>query len=363
MTAITPTRRVLVSMPLIVTLTVLTVAAARTPSPRPGLLRRHASIAPASRTSVEYTPAATHNTATGPAAHDIPPVDAASARHLPRLAASESLPLISATWENASLEDVVAALAKFSHRRITIAPDVSGVVTATVVDQPWRAALEMIMARQGLQVEFRGDSTVYISRQQESAPRRREINEAVQVSRTVSGTVDDAQTGAPISNAQITFVGGGANASDDSTLQNVPQFYDHGRRAALSDEAGRFGLRVPSGEVTLQACAAGYEFRRITLGPTDSIAEFHGDRTGQHSQDTVRISRKDIASIEIMKGQAATALYGAAAANGVIELTMKDGTVTHIPVGSEGPTPVLIIDGKVAHDCATERWWIHFQPF
>jgi TonB-dependent SusC/RagA subfamily outer membrane receptor len=75
----------------------------------------------------------------------------------------------------------------------------------------------------------------------------------------------------------------------------------------------------------------------------------------------VRIDRKDIESVEVMKGQAAAAMYGAAAATGVIVVTLKDGTVKRIPVGPDGPSSVLMIDGMVSHDCSSESNWIQFQ--
>ena len=56
-------------------------------------------------------------------------------------------------------------------------------------------------------------------------------------------------------------------------------------------------------------------------------------------------------------------MYGATAANGIIELTMKDGSVRHIPVGADGPTSVLMIDGAVVNDCSSEPGRIQFQLF
>jgi len=231
MTAVTPRRPLLISIPLLLAVALLTAAAARTPTVQPPSLERHAA-----------------------------------ARTLPRLASPESLPVISVTWDNAPLEDVIAAFAKFAHRQITAAPGVGGLVTATVIKQPWRQALESIMARQGLRVDFRPDSSVYISPLHEAEPRPRQGDRRAQLSRGVSGTVEDAQTGAPISNAHINVAG--------VQLIGAPN-------EAWTDDRGRFSLRVTDGEVWLDASASCYEFQRVTLAPTDSVANFHGHKTGQ----------------------------------------------------------------------------------
>jgi hypothetical protein len=51
-----------------------------------------------------------------------------------------------------------------------MAPHVSSLITATVINQPWPQALEAVMAGLGLRVEFRADSSIYILPQQESTP-------------------------------------------------------------------------------------------------------------------------------------------------------------------------------------------------
>ena len=248
MTATTPSRRFLASIPLLLSVVVLSAAAARTPAPRPLSLGHHSAAAAKQPTSGTATP-----------------------RALPRLATAESLPLISATWENAPIDDVIAAFAAFSHRSITIAADVGGVVTATVVGQPWRQALETIMERQGLRVEFRSDSSVYISTRRSSEPHSRESLGA-STARTVTGVVDNAETGAPLADAYINVAG--------TQLIGAPN-------EAWTDARGRFSLRVLDGEVWLDASAPGYEFTRVTLGPKDSIAIFHARSTGEcPSSDT-----------------------------------------------------------------------------
>jgi hypothetical protein len=271
--AATPPRRLLSSIPLLLAVTLLSVAAARTPSPRPPSLGRHRADNPEARA---VTNTALPGAEKAPAAPSAQREQAAPApariQPLPRLTSAESLPLISASWENAPIETVVAAFATFSHRRITTAPGVGGLVTASVVDEPWPQALEAIMARYGLRVEFRADSSVYISPWRDSQSRSKDALGVLPAGRMVSGTVDNTATGAPIANAYIGVAG--------TQLIGAPN-------ETWSDERGRFSLRVPDGEVWLDASAPGYEFRRVTLGPTDSIAVFHGRSTGEcASSDT-----------------------------------------------------------------------------
>jgi beta-lactamase regulating signal transducer with metallopeptidase domain len=277
MTAVTPPRRLLISIPLLLTVTILSMAAARTPSPRPPLLGRHNAVRREPRAADNTFLPLLEKASAGPSVHREPAASgAARGRSLRRLASPESLPRVSATWENAPIENVIAAFATFSHRRITIATDVAGFVTATVVDQPWPQALEEIMSRRGLSVEFRADSSVYISRRRDSESRSQEGLGVLPIGRMVSGTVDNAETGAPISKAYINVAG--------VQLIGAPN-------EAWSDDRGRFSLRVPDGEVWLDASAPGYEFSRVTLGPTDSIAVVQGRSTGEcSSSDTTNAS-------------------------------------------------------------------------
>jgi len=266
-----------------------------------------------------------------PIDHQKAGVAAPGARRLPPLATPESLPRIRATWENAPIDSVVAAFATFSRRRITMAPDVGGFVSATVVDQPWQQALESVMSRQGLRVEFKADSSIYISVLRESLLWSRKSMESLATSRVVSGIVDDDQTGGPIAGARISIIGN--------------QLID-GPNDADSNERGQFSLRVPDGEVWLDACAIGYEFSRVTLAPRDTVAVFHGRRTIERLlPDTVRLSGADIESIEIIKGAAAAALNGIAAGSGIIQITTKNGVAAQWPLERDRGQPVLVIDG------------------
>jgi len=265
MTAVTPRRRLLVSIPLLFAVASLTVAAAGTPIPRPPSLGLHGFAA----TAAVVIP--TNATVAQGTNNRVPAPDAArAARRLPPLASPESLPRISVTWENASIKDVLEAFARFTHRSITSAPTVDVPITASIVDQPWLQALQQIMTRHGLRLEVKPDSSIYIS-PRESDPRPRESSRSAQMSRMVSGTVADAQTGRPITNARINVAGVQLAGEPNETW---------------STDRGHFALRVPDGEVWLDASARGYELARVTLAGTDNIAVFRGRRTGECLPDT-----------------------------------------------------------------------------
>jgi TonB-dependent SusC/RagA subfamily outer membrane receptor len=62
------------------------------------------------------------------------------------------------------------------------------------------------------------------------------------------------------------------------------------------------------------------------------------------------LNPSSIENIEIVKGPAAITLYGAAAANGVISVTLKKGMSapsTNICDSQRGPEPLFVIDGQV----------------
>jgi hypothetical protein len=310
MTAVTPRRRLHRSIPLLLAVTLLSVAAARTPTPRAPSFGRLGIAAPKQYAVSPQTAKAS----AAPRADrtELTPT-AVDARPLPRLASPESLPRVTVTWDNAPIETVIAAFAAFSNRRITTAPDVVGSITATLVDQPWRRALETIMTRHGLRVEFRADSSVYISTLRGSESRSQKSIGVPPAGHTVSGTVDDADTGAPIPNAHINVAG--------IQLIGAPN-------ETWSDDRGRFSLRVPDGEAWLDAYARGYEFTRVTLGTTDSVAVFHGRGTA------------DCSSSETLR-------------------TAKQGNSRRIESVFE---PVLIIDGKVISNAAPTRKACEHSP-
>lgn len=57
---------------------------------------------------------------------------------------------ITASWDEASISDVVAGFAAFSGKSIIVGKDVNATVTATVKNQPWDVAFQQILQSQGL---------------------------------------------------------------------------------------------------------------------------------------------------------------------------------------------------------------------
>jgi type IV pilus assembly protein PilQ len=59
-------------------------------------------------------------------------------------------PTITASWDGASISDVIAGFAAFSGQTIIVGKAVTGTVTATVKNQPWDIAFDQILQSQGL---------------------------------------------------------------------------------------------------------------------------------------------------------------------------------------------------------------------
>jgi type IV pilus assembly protein PilQ len=82
-----------------------------------------------------------------------PPVDpapAAGAPVLPQAQQQSQQPAITASWDGASISDVIAGFAAFSGKTIIVGKGVTGTVTATVKNQPWDIAFQQILQSQGL---------------------------------------------------------------------------------------------------------------------------------------------------------------------------------------------------------------------
>jgi type II secretory pathway component HofQ len=83
---------------------------------------------------------------------------------------------ITASFQNVEMRDVVRAFAEFSESSIVVGPDVAGVVTAEVRNQPWDVALRAIVEAYGFGVQeiggglLRIDSAVHITGQRPDAP-------------------------------------------------------------------------------------------------------------------------------------------------------------------------------------------------
>jgi len=110
--------------------------------------------APAATTaSLRASPAPTPAT---PARTETPSVDATAVsidRYLAthrREALQSQAPRITVTWDDATIEEVVAGFAAFSGRTMIVSKGVSGKVSAEVKNQPWDLAFHAVLESQGL---------------------------------------------------------------------------------------------------------------------------------------------------------------------------------------------------------------------
>jgi type IV pilus assembly protein PilQ len=78
------------------------------------------------------------------------PVGAAVPATAPAPRAASQQPRVSVTFDQASIEDVVANFQAYSGRSIILGRGITGTVSATIVDQPWDIAFNAILASQGL---------------------------------------------------------------------------------------------------------------------------------------------------------------------------------------------------------------------
>jgi TonB-dependent SusC/RagA subfamily outer membrane receptor len=298
----------------------LTLAAARIPRPEP--IRVGSTVRHVSRSSTDEGSAPVRHAAASVNVREVGR-EAVSTTALPRQAAvrprspTAVTPLrITVDWENAPIEDVAAAFAKYTGRKITVASGVTTSVTVHIVDQPWDEALAHIAIVHGLRLQFNPDSSIVIVA-------------AAQQIRRVSGRVIDDSTGTPIAGAEIQVIG----------LQAVGE---PNRVCTMRD--GTFALNVPDDSVHLEASAPGYQFAHAIVAPRDTAVVFRGRGTGEHVT---------IESVEVVKGAAAASLYGPGAANGAVVVTTgRDKTITQLGGGfffirgqPVAGRPLLIIDG------------------
>lgn len=82
-----------------------------------------------------------------------PSIDAYIARHRGEAAQSQA-PRITVTWDNATIEEVVAGFAAFSGRTIIVARNVTGHVSAEVKNQPWDLAFNAVLESQGMAPQY-----------------------------------------------------------------------------------------------------------------------------------------------------------------------------------------------------------------
>ena len=105
------------------------------------------AAAPAARPATPYTAARTETPRQD--ALSSPSIDAYIARHRGEAAQSQA-PRITVTWDNATIEEVVAGFAAFSGRTIIVAKGVTGHVSAEVKNQPWDLAFNAVLESQGM---------------------------------------------------------------------------------------------------------------------------------------------------------------------------------------------------------------------
>jgi type IV pilus assembly protein PilQ len=103
------------------------------------------AAAPAPSPAPAAAPPATELPTAIPARRADPPAMQAPA---PRAASQQ--PRVSVTFDQASIEDVVANFQAYSGRSIILGRGITGTVSATIVDQPWDIAFNAILASQGL---------------------------------------------------------------------------------------------------------------------------------------------------------------------------------------------------------------------
>ncbi len=107
-----------------------------------------AAPAAAARASTPRTAARTETPRQEVASGD-PGVRAYLERHRADAAQSQA-PRITVTWDNATIEEVVAGFAAFSGRTIIVSKNVAGTVSAEVKNQPWDLAFAAVLESQGL---------------------------------------------------------------------------------------------------------------------------------------------------------------------------------------------------------------------
>lgn len=234
MVTIAPRRPRLISVVLVTSIAALTVAATRVPRPEP--LRIGGAGARAMRVQLAHpvTTTSTQSVGTGPLLATAPQRSAPAS-----LAREGPKPRITVNWENAPIAFVVDAFARFSGRTISLAPDVNGLVTARIDDEPWDEALAQVMALQGYRLVVHSDSSITIVA---ATPSRSE-------NRRASGRVIDSSTNLPIVGAIVNVAGRQAIGEANRTC---------------TTDGGAFELMVPDGEVWLDASARGYEFSRVS---------------------------------------------------------------------------------------------------
>ena len=211
-------------------------------------------------------------------------------------------PRVTVEWENAAIDDVIAAFSRFSGRTIRLSREVTGTVSARVTDQPWDVALELIMSAHGYMLIRNSDGSISISSRAE--PGRDSINEVQRLSAAPQAAAVGVETrhAGPIGGrAENREISGRVVEEGSVTPIGAAEVIVIGRQAigeanrACTNERGEFRMRVPDGEVWLDASAPTFDFHRVTLGPADTTAEFRGRRNA--TRPLAGISRDEIESV------------------------------------------------------------------
>lgn len=84
-------------------------------------------------------------------------------------------PHITNNWEEASISDVLATFAAFTGRTILPSKNVSGKVTASIIDLPWDVALKEIMNANGYDVSVNPDGVIVVDTYEAIAARQATI--------------------------------------------------------------------------------------------------------------------------------------------------------------------------------------------
>jgi type IV pilus assembly protein PilQ len=71
-------------------------------------------------------------------------------------------PRITVTWENASINEVLGIFASFTNRTILPSRNVTGTVSATIINQPWDVALKEVMNANGYDVTVNPDGVIVV---------------------------------------------------------------------------------------------------------------------------------------------------------------------------------------------------------
>ena len=81
-------------------------------------------------------------------------------------------PRITITWENAAITDVLASLAATFKRTILHSRNVTGNISASIIDQPWDVALKAIMNANGFDVTEDPNGIIYVDTYEAIAERQ-----------------------------------------------------------------------------------------------------------------------------------------------------------------------------------------------